>query len=717
MPSLVIPLLWLMVSSLLTFSNSRIFCPRIFFQNINETTMPYKHIEGVYVKQNYDYNNFPVYKQENGNLLLYYTVNKHDVHMLVFGAALDLATGMLGVVSSANQPTAWPDSDSLDRQDVFGGFIQYWMYYSARAVKYLVVPTSSDAPMIKAVCVQKDFRECNLGRVYLNMSFHDRMGSVQNNATQDYFWRKAGDFRNLRPVYRHSRYPWFLQYVGSYWVVTGRYDDAYMRVKDAALRPEYITKTWSVYNNGWRDIPKLRVLCRGVTSMSNACPSQPCHSKATCVYTSGNETLCLCPSGYTGVRCSVNLNSCPIPSPIVGRESYFTYSKRRLPGDLGISFCNGSYPSVRFSVCTDGNHSSYWIRKGMPCLKGQYPRTENPTGEAFTTEDIWNVDANTSSTLHPDHKKVNFDDNPKILPAVLSVAVLVQVLLPFVVLCCSLCKLACKEVEEEEEDLKRKQEISGELEKKLQRVAKAEDKGDQDQVIQECRLTVEEYERETEQKEVGRKRGLYRNASLCRLYSMQLNLSFYLWLIYLVSCDLTHCTQYGMILVHLRRFAIAMLVISVVIVLIESLYSHELDYLDNIMQDESAVEYVHKLQLIPPKINMTVECYHMETRSRVVYYTDGYGYLQQRVEYYQEKVVTFVDHDEFSFGSWLDVSKKELPVESWECLTRLKIDQFVTFGDQETKDDFERQAKEMILRNTPRDECSANSLGTRRFLK
>lgn len=676
--------------------------------------MPFKMIEGVYAKQNYDHNSFPVYKRENDNMLFYYMVNENGVNLLVFGVGIKPTVfGVVARMSRAGDPTSWPSPERLDRNDVFGGLVRDWLYHNERDSTWYVVPSSYSSPMIKAVCVDKDFRECNSGRVYLNESYNDGRGNVLNDPTQDHFSRRQGVFRNLRPVFEHSRHQWYLQFVDGYWVVTGSYtpsnpeDKVYMRVKDSALRPEYITKTWSVHYHGWRDKPRLRVLCRGVTSMSNTCPSKPCHGNATCVYTSGNETLCLCPSGYTGVTCSIS-KQCPTPLPIVGRELTIAY-KRRRPGDLSMCFCRGTHPSVRFSLCTDGSYSSKWSRQGLACRRAQY--TENPTErlwntETFTTEDIWNTITTTSATPRADHQSINFDDNPRILPAVLSVAIIMQVLLPFVLVCCAACKAACKEIGEEEDDEKRKQEIGGELEKNLQRVARAQDKGEQDQGIEDCRRAVEEYQRENEEKEVSRKRGLYRNVSLGRLFSMQLYFSFYLWLIYLVGCDVTHCTQYGMILVHLRRFAIAMLVISPVIVLIESLFSHELDYLDNIMQDETAWEYIKKLHLIPPKIHMAVECYHYETRTRVVYYTDGNGNLQSRTEFYQEKVVTFEDHDEFSFGCWVDVSKRELPVESWASLTRVKIDQSIEFGDQETIDDFERQKEAMLERNRPRDELT-----------
>ena len=79
------------------------------------------------------------------------------------------------------------------------------------------------------------------------------------------------------------------------------------------------------------------------------------------------------------------------------------------------------------------------------------------------------------------------------------------------------------------------------------------------------------------------------------------------------------------------------------------------------------------------------------------------GNLQTRTETYQEKVTTYIDHDTFAFGSWLDTSKKEMPQLSTVALTRLKIQGTVEFGDQETAEDFERQKSEMIERNRHRD--------------
>ncbi len=657
--------------------------------------MPYKIIEGVYTKQKDDYNNFPVYRRENDNLLFYHTVSKGR-NYLVFGLNLNDYFGVAAILY--REPSFWLRSGVLDRNDVFGGIVNKWQYYNKREKTNYYVTITNSSPMIKAVCVDEDFRECNSDRVYLNESFDDGKGNTSNDPKTDYFYRTEGLFRNLRPVYTHSSQTWYLQYVDSYWVVTGKYrpsyneDNVYMRVKDFAQRPEYISKTWSVNYQGWSDQPNLKVMCRGVSSMANTCPSNPCDSNATCVYTSGSETLCLCSSGHTGLTCSVN-KQCPTPNPKVSTELNFAYPGRR-PGDLGMAFCSGSYPSMRYYVCVDhvdSNYSSYWSGQGLACTR------EDPTDP---TTAPWYP---RNQAGKPKAKFVNFYEKPIVYTVVITAAVLVQILLPFVLWCCALCRKCCKEVEEHKNNQRRMKHAGEELGRRLQRVATPGSREELDQGVQECQQAVQDYQRESEAKKLSGIRGFFRNASLCRLISMDMYFSFYLWLIYFVGCEVSHCTIYASVFEMLRIIAIVMLCLSPVIVFIESCSSHELDYLNNIMKDETAWGYIQRMREVPPRINMVVECYHYETRTKVVYYTDSNGNRQSRTETHTEKVVTFVDHDEFYFGSWVDVSKREMPALSTVAVTLVKIDSNILFGDQETANDYKRQKAEMLERNRHRD--------------
>lgn len=427
--------------------------------------------------------------------------------------------------------------------------------------------------------------------------------------------------------------------------------------------------------------------------MTNTCASKPCNNNAKCIYTSGNETLCLCSSAYTGVTCAVN-KQCPTRSPSDSTELNFDYPGNR-PGYLGMSFCRGWYPSFTFYLCVDGyGNRSYWNRQGRICRTISHSGT-TPTTRP-TTRIWWQPQTPTAAPM-------NFDDIPYIVPVVMTGATVLQFLLPFVIYYCARCMKGCKEIKEKREDQRREREVGGELERRLEQVGRAESREELDQGVREYQQTVQEYQEENDEKELSRKKGLYRNASLWRLISMQMYFSFYLWLIYFVSCEILQCSKYGRVFNVLRLYARVMLCISPVFIFIESIFSHELAYLLNIMQDDTAWGYIQKMHQVPPKIDMIVECYHYETRVRVVYYTDSNGNTQSRTETYQEKVVTFVDQDEFSFGSWVDVSKRDMPALSTASVTRVRIEPCVLFGDQETADDYASQVAAMLERNRDRD--------------
>lgn len=480
------PLLWLFVSALMAISTSKKLCSRIFFQNINEETMPYKMIEGVYIMQKNNHNSFPVYQREYDNLLFYYYISKDGRKYLDFHGSKGYF-GVAATVYNATDPVSWLTSGSLDRTDVFEGLINKWLFYNTRDEAHYYVTVSNLSPMIKAVCVDEDFRQCNSDRLYFNVKFNDGKGNVLNHPSRDYFSRKKGVFRNLRPVYEHSNQKWYLQYIDGYWIVTGAYspsssnDRTLMKIKDFALRPEYISKTWSVHYSGtWRDMPKLRILCRGVNSKSHTCPSKPCVSKSTCVHTSDNETLCLCPSGYWGVTCS-SYKQCPTPHPLEGTELSLYYLGKG-PGDLGLSFCSDSYPSVRFSLCVDAKYSfskPYWRRQGTACLSPIFG-----SGVAVVTT------KRLSEITTPRALRINFDDNPLITPVFLTCATLTELLLPFIVYYCAKCKKKYKEWKEKREDRARLQEVSRELERGLQQVARAGNQEERNRGVQDYQRTV-----------------------------------------------------------------------------------------------------------------------------------------------------------------------------------------------------------------------------------
>ncbi len=210
--------------------------------------------------------------------------------------------------------------------------------------------------------------------------------------------------------------------------------------------------------------------------------------------------------------------------------------------------------------------------------------------------------------------------------------IFVQLFLPYILWKCFSCIYLCKEFWAEKDDQRRREQVGEELGGRLQRVAAAGSQEELDQQVQEYQEALQEYQKETKEKELSRKRG---RTSLCRLISLHMYVSFWLWVIYLVGCEASECTKYGRIFYALRFVAFLMLGVAPVIVLLESMFCRELDYLKNIMQDETVWEYIQRMHQVPPRINMIVTRYHYETRTRVVHYTDANGNQQSRTEIYQ----------------------------------------------------------------------------------
>ena len=189
----------------------------------------------------------------------------------------------------------------------------------------------------------------------------------------------------------------------------------------------------------------------------------------------------------------------------------------------------------------------------------------------------------------------------------------------------------------------------------------------------------------------------YFHSDYWRTVSIWRYLSIYLWLLYLVICEISQWYDNeplddGFRLV-IRGISISFITLSYIAVLIESCSSRELKYLKNFCQNETAGEYIERQKLIPPKIYMTVECYHNES------FTDDGGWE------YEDRKVTFMETKELSYGSWVDVSQGDHLLEcSKATATRFWIDHGFLFGDQEIFDDFNRSGSEMIERNRGRDD-------------
>lgn len=91
--------------------------------------------------------------------------------------------------------------------------------------------------------------------------------------------------------------------------------------------------------------------------------------------------------------------------------------------------------------------------------------------------------------------------------------------------------------------------------------------------------------------------------------------------------------------------------------LAEAAVSDTLAYLRNINTTETLLQYVARLRQAAPTVVWTIQCYHFETRTRVVSSTDAQGRSTTRTETYQERVNTHYARDTLKYARWQDVSR------------------------------------------------------------
>jgi hypothetical protein len=127
-------------------------------------------------------------------------------------------------------------------------------------------------------------------------------------------------------------------------------------------------------------------------------------------------------------------------------------------------------------------------------------------------------------------------------------------------------------------------------------------------------------------------------------------------------------------------------------------------YVSNKMSDTAAENFLAKLMATAPIFVMHVECYHMETRTRIV--SDGNGGM--RTETYQVKVVTHTASARIRYGTWVDCSTKVTGLQSVQ-LMKMKLEKKFEYADEETYNAFERQRLQFRANNNF-DECQARFL-------
>ena len=140
---------------------------------------------------------------------------------------------------------------------------------------------------------------------------------------------------------------------------------------------------------------------------------------------------------------------------------------------------------------------------------------------------------------------------------------------------------------------------------------------------------------------------------------------------------------------------VTLMAICYFVVIVESHYSLDLQYLKNILEDETVSEYIDRQRLLRPEISVSVESYHYEE-------------VRDWEETVTKKEIMIHEIEEFSYTAMVDDSTYSrdpallaCTVGSTAAAGRVTIDHKVFLGDQPTQEEFIRLRNAMLPKVPP----------------
>lgn len=602
-------------------------CSKIFFQNIDENVNPWVQVEGVYDLFS-DKDGFPVYLNKPSGLFFYYNVVSTpgtNGKFLVFGLKTTEIFGLVGRLPDDFDPSSWLSSGSLNKKDLFSDVVRHWLYYSPLQNTF---ETVQGPPYIKAICVDDEYFRCDSGKVYLNDTITGDGSDVLNDPRTDYFATVPGVYSTIRPVYKHNRQNWYLYYRDDNWRVGTSYSGSandVLRVEDFALRPEYVTNYWQTWSGKeWTTESGLRIKCRGFANGENECRgSDSCNRQGTCVYTSGNETVCLCQDDTHGPQCE-NRDGCSEPGVPASSVSVVHTGKR--PGDIATSFCSAGYRSspVEFYVCEQDRGSMNWMLESEATCHVPGPATIHPPPVT--------PDPHPQPPENPSQNQVPTGEESSNK----SEAFMIFVIAFFA------CHIICPVFI-----------WLGLIIAKLVHGCRTTQIGTPERLASVDNATQGRY------------------MLMVQVFSAFFNFTFWVWLCAVFVCLSKDDENSGSSLFY---WAVAMCGVCALFVIIEAFFSHERKALHNLV----SWEYIRSLQVAAPVIEMVIEWYDWKHYRKAVYRTDpitGQMTYEGSTDEWK-KVGKKTVRQPFLYSSWVDQSSRE--ASGGSGLVRLSINIDIT---------------------------------------
>lgn len=122
----------------------------------------------------------------------------------------------------------------------------------------------------------------------------------------------------------------------------------------------------------------------------------------------------------------------------------------------------------------------------------------------------------------------------------------------------------------------------------------------------------------------------------------------------------------------------------------------------SVVKNESAMTFIDSIRKQKPVILFKATGWHYEKKQRSIPYRDARGKLRERIESYQERVVTFDETEAFSFTEWTDITELPERFENYS-LTRMEMKKEFHFADESTKNLFKNLSCAFQARNRHRE--------------
>lgn len=516
-----------------------------------------------------------MYRHELAELFLYYNASEAA---LMIGP--DLSDGLVRLEKRPG--VEMPSNVNYSSHHLFD--FSRWKQWDPVQYEFDEIGTGS---AMTPVCVDQNFGYCNSGILHPKISdagLHavnvfgpgDEVPNTTLNITEVRFKLRLGKFHNVRPVYDLvsdvETIPYYLYHENGKWQVGTEIGSesgngrVILETESDTTRAEYeLQSEWYAASSVGLQVSALSHLqCSRPSAGYLNCQNAVCDNGGHCHEDFVGTSTCICTPDFRGIHCETPVAKCV--QTVSFHSPSFAFSDRE--GSIRSTFCSSG--RVLLSVC-DGLH--WWPYGSSGCRASR---------DISTTTAVLPANTTSASSVSSASALPEFIERDAAAKIALVIASLVgfQLVLPFICYCCISC---CK--------------------------------------FDENKLTTEVMRPARE-----------RLTKFLRACSGFFYFSWWAWFVFLIYYL---CVWHGHVALDgttvwsaVAIMAIICVCLLYVVVLCESICSREYEYLTKVKDVMLAEEQITHMKSELPTIKFKAECWHAETRTRTVYSSAAFSFLQ-----------------------------------------------------------------------------------------